>query len=150
MDVDLGADAIERVIPHRYPFLLVDRMVELEPGARGTGIKNVTANEWFFEGHFPGRRVMPGVLIVEAMAQTAAVLVVRTLGDHVRGKLVYFMSIDRARFRAPVTPGDTVRIDVRILRYRGAVWRFSAEAFVDGRIVAEGVCSALIRDLDDG
>lgn len=137
------------MIPHRYPFLMIDRVVDIRPGEACVGIKNVSINEAHFQGHFPAEPVMPGVLIVEAMAQTAAVLVVRTLGDHVRGKLVYFMSIDRARFRAPVTPGDTVRIAVRILRYRGAVWRFSAEAFVDGRIVAEGVCSALIRDLDD-
>src|SRR5436853_2026710 len=101
---------ILEMIPHRYPFLMVDRLVDVVPGERATGIKNVTANEPFFQGHFPGKPVMPGVLIIEAMAQTAAVVIVATLGNSAEGKLVYFMSIDEARFRKPVEPGDQLRL----------------------------------------
>jgi 3-hydroxyacyl-[acyl-carrier-protein] dehydratase len=140
---------IERIIgmiPHRYPFLLVDRVVDVVPGESAVGIKNVTANEPHFQGHFPDRPVMPGVLIVEAMAQTAAVLVVAALGKEAEGKLVYFMSIDNARFRKPVVPGDQLRIHCRKERQRANVWKFSAEARVDDTVVAEAVYTAMIMD----
>lgn len=137
---------IMRAIPHRYPFLLIDRVVELFPDVSAIGIKNVTANEAFFQGHFPGRPVMPGVLIVESMAQTAAVLVVGTLGPEEAGKLVYFMSVEGAKFRRPVGPGDQLRIHVEKLRNRGNVWKFSAIARVDGATVAEAVYTAMIMD----
>jgi 3-hydroxyacyl-[acyl-carrier-protein] dehydratase len=148
-DTEVGAVDISRVmemIPHRYPFLLVDRVLDIVSDRSATGIKNVTINESFFQGHFPGRPVMPGVLIVEAMAQTAAVLVVHTLGADASGKLVYFMSIDHARFRKPVTPGDQLRIHVVKERSRGNVWKFTAEAKVDGRLVAEATYAAMILD----
>ena len=134
------------MIPHRYPFLLVDRVVDVVPGESAVGIKNVTANEPHFQGHFPDRPVMPGVLIVEAMAQTAAVLVVAGLGKEAEGKLVYFMSIENARFRKPVVPGDQLRIYCRKERQRSNVWKFSAEARVDDAVVAEAVYTAMIMD----
>ena len=137
---------VMEMIPHRYPFLLVDRVVEIVPDRSAVGIKNVTINESFFQGHFPRQPVMPGVLIVEAMAQTAAVLVVRTHGPSAAGKLVYFMSIDSARFRRPVTPGDQLRIHVAKERSRANVWRFNAEAKVDGRLVAEATYAAMLMD----
>lgn len=133
-------------IPHRYPFLLVDRMVDIVLGESCIGIKNVTMNEPFFQGHFPQAPVMPGVLIVESMAQTAGVLVVETLGENARGKLVYFMSIDEAKFRKPVVPGDQLRIHCVKERSRGNIWKFRAEAKVDGKIVAEAVYTAMIVD----
>lgn len=145
MDVNLGADAIERIIPHRYPMLLVDRMVELEDGARGVGLKNVTANEWFFEGHFPGNRVMPGVLIVEALAQVAAVTLLRDVDQ--AGKIPMFGGIEKMRFRRPVTPGDQLRLSFTLERMRGPVGRGAVEASVDGAVVAEGVISfALVEN----
>ncbi len=133
-------------IPHRYPFLLVDRMVEIVIGERAIGIKNVTMNEPFFQGHFPQAPVMPGVLIVECMAQTAGVLVVETLGPNARGKLVYFMTIENAKFRKPVVPGDQLRVHVVKERARGNIWKFNAEARVDGVLVAEATYSAMIMD----
>jgi 3-hydroxyacyl-[acyl-carrier-protein] dehydratase len=132
------------MIPHRYPFLLIDRVVEVVAGTSAVGIKCVTVNEPFFQGHFPSHPVMPGVLIVEAMAQTAAVLVVHTLGKESEGKLVYFTSIDNARFRKPVHPGDVLRIRVEKERNRGTLWRFKAEARVDDTLVAEAVYAAMI------
>jgi len=137
---------ITEMIPHRYPFLLVDRLVDVHPGERAVGIKNVTANEPFFQGHFPGQPVMPGVLIIEAMAQTAAVIVVAALGEKAEGKLVYFMSIDSARFRKPVGPGDQLRLHCRKERQRGNVWKFSGEAQVDGVVVADATYTAMIVD----
>ncbi|MCC7271274.1 MAG: 3-hydroxyacyl-ACP dehydratase FabZ [Alphaproteobacteria bacterium] len=140
---------IERVmamIPHRYPFLMIDRVIDVVPDVGCTGIKNVSINEPFFQGHFPTRPVMPGVLIIEAMAQTAAVLVVHTLGAASEGKLVYFMSVDGARFRRPVVPGDQLHVHVRKDRNRGNVWKFSAEAKVDGKTVAEATYAAMILD----
>ncbi|BBK42871.1 3-hydroxyacyl-[acyl-carrier-protein] dehydratase FabZ [Allostella vacuolata] len=140
---------IERVmamIPHRYPFLMIDRVVEVVANEGCVGIKNVSINEPFFQGHFPGKPVMPGVLIIEAMAQTSAVLVVHTLGEASEGKLVYFMSVDGARFRKPVGPGDQLRVHVRKERSRGNVWKFSAEAKVDGQLVAEATYAAMILD----
>lgn len=137
---------IMNAIPHRYPFLLVDRVVELVANVSCIGIKNVTINENFFQGHFPAMPVMPGVLIIECMAQTAAVLVVETLGPAWAGKLVYFMTVDNAKFRKPVVPGDQMRVHVTKQRQRGNIWKFSAEAKVDGKVVAEATYAAMILD----
>ena len=137
---------IMKLIPHRYPFLLIDRVVDLVRGQSATGIKNVTVNENFFQGHFPGHPVMPGVLIIEAMAQTAAVLVVETLGDDAAGRVVYFMSIEGAKFRRPVGPGDQLRIHINKERSRGNVWKFNAVAKVDGVAVAEATYAAMIME----
>jgi 3-hydroxyacyl-[acyl-carrier-protein] dehydratase len=139
-------DRIKQMIPHRYPMLMIDRIIDVVPNTRATGIKNVTINEPFFQGHFPSFPVMPGVLIIEAMAQTAAVLVVNSLGPHTEGRLVYFMTIDSARFRKPVVPGNTVHIHVVKQRHRGNVWRFKGEAKVNGVLVAEAIYAAMIRD----
>lgn len=135
---------VMEMIPHRYPLLLVDRLVDIVPGVSATGIKNVTMNEPQFQGHFPGRPIMPGVMIVESMAQTAGVLVIKTLGAESQGKQVLFMSIDNARFRKPVTPGDTMHVHVHVKQSRGVVWRFSGEAHVDGKKVDEADFSAMI------
>ena len=139
-------ERIKRMIPHRYPMLMIDRIIDVIPNVRATGIKNVTINEPFFQGHFPSFPVMPGVLIIEAMAQTAAVLVVGSLGPDKEGRLVYFMSIDSARFRKPVVPGNTIHIHVEKQRNRGNVWKFKGEATVDGVLVAEATYAAMIRD----
>ena len=153
MDKNSGPDAamvdiigIMKAIPHRYPILLIDRVVELVLDQSAVGIKNVSVNEPFFAGHFPNHPVMPGVLIIESMAQTSAVLVVKTLGPEAAGKVVYFMSIDGAKFRRPVVPGDQMRVEVAKQRRRGPVWRFQGTARVDGVIVAEAVYSAMIMD----
>ena len=135
---------IVEMIPHRYPFLMIDRLLDVIPGESATGLKNVTANEPFFQGHFPGKPVMPGVLIIEAMAQTAAVVVVASLGNSAEGKLVYFMSIDSARFRKPVEPGDQLLLFCRKERQRGNVWKFSGEARVGDTVVAEATYTAMI------
>jgi 3-hydroxyacyl-[acyl-carrier-protein] dehydratase len=137
---------IMRAIPHRYPFLLIDRVVDLQHNYTATGIKNVSINENFFQGHFPHHPVMPGVLIIESMAQTAAVLVVQTLGPDAQGKLVYFMSIDAAKFRKPVVPGDQMRVRVEKQKQRGNIWKFAGEAMVEGKTVAEAVITAMILD----
>ena len=137
---------IMEMIPHRYPFLMIDRVVDLIPDVSAVGIKNVTINEHHFQGHFPRQPVMPGVLIIECMAQTAAVLVVETLEGAAAGKLVYFMSIEEGRFRKPVVPGDRLHIHVTMLRRRGAVWKFSAEARVDGVLMAQARFTAMIMD----
>ncbi len=145
-DLAFDIQRIMAMIPHRYPFLLVDRVIDVVPGESAVGIKNVSANEPHFQGHFPGRPVMPGVLIVEAMAQTAAVMVVAILGKETEGKLVYFMSIDNARFRKPVVPGDQLRLYCRKVRQRGNVWKFTCEARVDDTIVADATYTAMIMD----
>lgn len=137
---------IMEAIPHRYPFLLIDRMVEITLGESAVGVKNVSVNEPFFQGHFPARPVMPGVLIVEAMAQTAATLVVLTLGKAFEGKLVYFMTIENAKFRRPVGPGDQLRIHVEKERQRANVWKFKGIARVEGVSVAEATFSAMIME----
>lgn len=137
---------ILKQLPHRYPFLLVDRVLRIDKGKTITALKNVTINEPFFEGHFPGHPIMPGVLIVEAMAQTSAVLVVDTMGKK-ENRVVYFMTIDQARFRKPVMPGDQLELTVTKERSRGNVWKFKGEAHVGGRLMAEAVFSAMIVDL---
>lgn len=134
------------MIPHRYPFLLVDRIVDVRKDHSAIGIKNVTMNEPFFQGHFPGHPVMPGVLIIESMAQTAAGLVISTLGPEAGIPVVYFMSIENAKFRKPVTPGDTLRLTLTKDRRRGQVWRFAGVAHVDGVVVAEASITAMIMD----
>ena len=137
---------ILEMIPHRYPMLLVDRLEEIELGERAVGLKNVTFNEPHFQGHFPGAPVMPGVLIVEAMAQTAAALVVATLGEDAKGKLVYFMTIDEARFRRQVVPGDQLRLHVQKTRARSRVWKFEGKAYVGDALAAEAKFGAMIAD----
>ncbi len=138
----MDINEIQSVLPHRYPFLLIDRILELEPGIKARGIKNVTINEPFFAGHFPGRPVMPGVLIIEAMAQVGGVLAYRSAD--VQGKFLYFMGIDNARFRKPVIPGDTLDITVSVKKSRPTVWVFKAEARVAGVLVAEAELMATI------
>ena len=145
-DTVIEVARIMEMIPHRYPFLLVDRIVNLVPGATATGLKNVTFNEPYFAGHFPGVPVMPGVLIIESMAQTSALLVVATLGPDAEGKLVYFMSIDGARFRKPVVPGDSMLVTVERLQNRRNVWKFSCCAKVEDNLVAEATIAAMIMD----
>jgi 3-hydroxyacyl-[acyl-carrier-protein] dehydratase len=142
----LDIERIMKMIPHRYPFLLVDRVIDVVPNESAVGIKNVTIGDIWFQGHFPGKPVMPGVMIIESMAQTAAVLVVHTLGPDAEGKLVYFMSIEGARFRKPVFPGDTLHVHVRKQRTRGNVWKFSGEAKVKSQTVAEATFTAMILD----
>ncbi len=137
---------IMNMIPHRYPILLVDRILEYVPGESAVGLKNVTMNEPHFMGHFPGEPVMPGVLIIESMAQTAALLVVKTLGLEAEGKLVYFMTIDGAKFRKPVVPGDSLHIHVEKMQSRGPVWKFTGKAYVEGKLCAEATFSAMIAD----
>jgi UDP-3-O-[3-hydroxymyristoyl] N-acetylglucosamine deacetylase/3-hydroxyacyl-[acyl-carrier-protein] dehydratase len=137
--------AIQRIMPHRYPFLLVDRIVELVPRERVVGIKNVTINEEFFTGHFPGQPVMPGVLIVEAMAQAGGILLLNTL-ENPQDALVYFMGIDKVRFRKPVVPGDQLRLEAELLRIKGTTCKLLARAYVDGQLVAEGELMASVQD----
>ncbi len=144
--ITIDIHRIVEMIPHRYPFLLIDRLVDVIPGESAVGLKNVSVNEPFFQGHFPSRPVMPGVLIIEAMAQTAAVIVVASLGGSAEGKLVYFMSIDNARFRKPVEPGDQLRLVCRKERQRGNVWKFTGEALVGDTVVAEATYTAMIMD----
>ncbi len=140
----LNVHDIMELLPHRYPFLMIDRVEDIVLGESATGIKNVTINEPFFQGHFPEQAVMPGVLLVEAMAQTAAALVMYTLGKEAHGKLVYFMTIDEARFRKPVVPGDSVKIKVTRIQNRRSVWKFRGEAWVDGTLVAKASNSPMI------
>ena len=138
-------DEIMAMIPHRYPFLFIDKVTKIVPDSTATGIKNVSMNEPFFQGHFPGHPIMPGVLIIEAMAQTSAILVIETTGKRT-GAVVYFMTIEQARFRQPVFPGDQLELHVEKKRSRGNVWRFSGKATVEGKLMAEAVYSAMIVD----
>jgi len=142
----LDVNQIQKLIPHRYPFLLIDRAVNIVPGKSILAIKNVTINEPFFVGHFPNHPVMPGVLIVEAMAQGAATLVMHTMGAEAHGKIVYFMSVESAKFRKPVGPGDQLKILCTSIQNRGAVWKFEGIATVDGVKVAEATYTAMISD----
>jgi 3-hydroxyacyl-[acyl-carrier-protein] dehydratase len=140
---------IKRMIPHRFPFLLIDRVEQIRKNESAIGIKNVSANEPYFQGHFPSEPVLPGVLIIEAMAQTAGVLVVETLEMIDQELLVYFMTIDNCRFRSKVGPGDVLELHVRVTRSRGRVFRFAGQAKVDGKLAAEADFSAMIIDKDD-
>jgi 3-hydroxyacyl-[acyl-carrier-protein] dehydratase len=135
---------IQKFLPHRYPFLLVDRITEMNPGVKAVGIKNITINELFFQGHFPGQPIMPGVLIIEAMAQVAGVLAFHSGASP--GKSVYFMSIEKAKFRRPVVPGDQIKLEVNILQHRGNVWKFSGNAIVDEKVAAEAEFTAMVID----
>ena len=143
---ELDINRIMKMIPHRYPILLVDRVLEIEAGESATALKNVTMNEPHFMGHFPGHPVMPGVLIVEAMAQTAAIVCVESLGAEAEGKVVYFMTIDNARFRRPVVPGDSLHIHVEKVQSRANVWKFKGVAKVGDKVCAEATFSAMITD----
>ncbi len=143
----LTVQQIEKLLPHRYPFLLVDRILELEPDRRVVGVKCVTMNEPFFAGHFPGHPVMPGVLILEALAQTAALMSLTTLPAEQRaGKVIYFMAIDGARFRKPVVPGDRLELHCEMLKHKGQIMKVRGEAKVDGQVVAEGEFMAMMAD----
>jgi len=134
---------IQKILPHRYPFLLVDRIIDLEPGTRAVGLKNVTFNEYFFQGHFPDDPIMPGVLIVEAMAQVSGIL---AFHSGAQGNSVYFMSIEKAKFRKPVVPGDQLRFEVNVMQHRNNVWKFSGQALVDEKVVAEAEFTAMVSE----
>jgi len=136
---------IQSILPHRYPFLLVDRILEIEPGKRIVGLKNVTVNEEFFQGHFPGKPIMPGVLIIEAMAQVGGLLLLREVPDREK-KLVYFMGIDEARFRKPVVPGDQLRFELEVLKRKAFTCKLQGKAFVEGTLVAEAVILSAMVD----
>jgi beta-hydroxyacyl-ACP dehydratase FabZ len=142
MVMDVGD--IMKLLPHRYPFLLVDRVMEIEPHKRIVALKNVTMNEEFFQGHFPGNPIMPGVLIVEALAQTAGILAIKSSGkDDMR---VFFMSIDKTKFRKPVVPGDQLRFEVDVIQARGKVWKCAGKAYVGETLTSEGEFTAMIVD----
>ncbi len=141
---DIGR--IMKLLPHRYPFLLVDKIIDIDGDNSAVGIKNVSINEPFFQGHFPNFPVMPGVLLIEGMAQTAGAICVAHLNENYDPQVVYFMAIDRARFRRPVLPGDTVHYHMTKRRNRGRVWRFEGKAIVNGQLVAEAEISAMIAD----
>jgi 3-hydroxyacyl-[acyl-carrier-protein] dehydratase len=144
-ETTLDVEQIKTLLPHRAPFLFVEKLADIVPFESATGFKAIAFNEPHFQGHFPGFAVMPGVLIVEAMAQTAGALVVHSLGLTSDNRIVYFMTIERARFRRPVRPGDTLRMPVKALRRRGPVWRFGGQAFVDSVLCAEAEFSAMIQ-----
>ena len=143
----IDVNEIKTIIPHRYPFLFVDRIISLEKSKSAVGIKNVSANEGFFEGHFPGNPIMPGVLIIEALAQTAGIL--GNVSSERKYKSVYFMSIERAKFRKPVVPGDQLRLEVELVKQKNAVLKFSGIARVDDKVVAEAEFTALMTDMEE-
>ena len=138
-----------KYLPHRYPMLLVDRLLEYEPFMRGVALKNVTINEPFFQGHYPGVPVMPGVLIVEAMAQTSGAVLIKSLDCSYTEILLYFLSLDEVKFRHPVVPGDQLIMHTNVLRRRGAVWRCRVESFVDDTLMAEGILTAMVKPRTD-
>src|SRR3989338_2993777 len=140
----IDINEITKILPHRYPFLLVDKVVEFEAGKRARGIKNVTINEPFFQGHFPGHPIMPGVLVIEAVAQVGGILAFKS--QNVVNKAVYFMGIEKAKFRKPVLPGDRLELTLEVIKQRGAIWVFKGEAFVDGNLVSEAELMATIVD----
>jgi 3-hydroxyacyl-[acyl-carrier-protein] dehydratase len=142
----LDTNEIMKILPHRPPFLLVDRITGLEKGKRISGLKNVTINEPFFPGHFPGHPVMPGVLIIESMAQVACVLAILSSDDSVRSKVTYFTGIDSAKFRKPVFPGDQLRLEVEAVNCKRGIWYFNGQAFVDDKLVTEAVLKATFAD----
>jgi len=143
----IGIQEIMNTLPHRYPFLLVDKIIEMDIGKRVVGIKNVTINEPFFQGHFPGQPIMPGVLILEAMAQVAGVMALKTVPpEQVQNKVIYFMTIDKAKFRKPVIPGDQIRFEMDVLKMRSNIVTFRGQAVVDGAVVAEAEMMAMIID----
>jgi 3-hydroxyacyl-[acyl-carrier-protein] dehydratase len=147
----INAQEIKELIPHRYPFLLIDRIEEVKLGVSAVGIKNVSLNEWYFQGHFPNHPILPGVLIIEAMAQTAAALVVKTLQSQKQSEeklnnLVYFMSVEEAKFRKPVVPGDILQLRVVKERSRGQIWKFKGEAWVGNTLTDEAIFTAMIVD----
>ncbi len=142
----IDINRIMEMIPHRYPILLVDRILNVVPGQSALALKNVTFNEPHFQGHFPQFPVMPGVLIIESMAQTAAIVTALALGDEAKGKIVFFMSIEEAKFRKPVVPGDSMQVHVEKIQTRGPVWKFSGKASVDGKLCAEAIFSAMVTD----
>lgn len=146
-DVVFDALALQKILPHRYPFLLVDRIVELEPMKRVVGIKNVTINEPFFNGHFPGHPIMPGVLIVEAMAQTGGILLLETQ-EAPQDKLIYFTGMDKVKFRKPVYPGDQLRFEMELLKFRQSICKMAGRTFVEDRLVCEAELSAAVVDRD--
>jgi len=149
-NITLNIEDIINLIPHRYPILLVDKVIEYEENVSATGIKNVTFNEPHFMGHFPEKSIMPGVLIVEALAQTSAILVAKSSGEEAKDKLVYFMSIDKAKFRRPVVPGDSMKLKVTVAQRRSSsVWKFDGVATVDGKIVTEASFTAMMIDRKD-
>ena len=141
---EINISDIKRMIPHRYPFLLIDKVVGLKLGKSAIGIKNVTINEPYFDGHFPSKPIMPGVLIIESMAQTAAILVVKTLDEIDNDMLVYFMSMDNTKFRKLVVPGDTMYLHVEVLKQRKTVWKFYGKGIVNSEIVAESEFTAMM------
>jgi 3-hydroxyacyl-[acyl-carrier-protein] dehydratase len=143
---EVGLERIKEMIPHREPFLLIERITDIVPGVSAVGVKQLTGQEDYFRGHFPSRKLMPGVLIIETMAQTAAALVVHTLGPTAEGKLVYFMSVEQARFRKPVVPGDLLRVKVICQHHRGRVWKFEGEAMVGNNRMAEATFTAMVVD----
>ena len=141
----LDVNEIMKLLPHRFPFLLVDRVLEIDPGKKIVGLKNVTMNEPFFPGHFPGHPVMPGVLIVEAMAQVAAILVYSSSADN-KDKITYFVGIDNTKFRKPVVPGDQLRLELEVIGCRRGIYTFSGKAYVEGKLVTESELRATFAD----
>ncbi len=142
----IDINGIMEMIPHRYPILLVDRILNIVPGESALALKNVTFNEPHFQGHFPQFPVMPGVLIIESMAQTAAIVTAYALGEDAKGKIVFFMSIEEAKFRKPVVPGDSMQVHVEKIQARGSVWKFAGKASVDGKLCAEATFSAMVTE----
>ena len=147
MDMPLYYQDITKVLPHRYPFLMIDRVIEVKLGKKIVALKNVTVNEPFFQGHFPGNPIMPGVLIVEAMAQAGGVLARLSLSEGKEGsnEPVFFMSIDKVKFRKPVVPGDQLRLEVEAIRTGSRIWKLQGKAFVDSELVAEGIFAAALK-----